>query len=417
MAKTLVIKGNKHLKGEVDISGSKNCALCLIAGALLSPEPVTLINIPNIKDVEIFIKILNYLNVKTSFENSVLYIDSREMTYKTLDIDYVSKFRASYYLIGALINKYKHLEISHFGGCNFVSRPINYHLNLLKYFGVNYRDENKYIFDLLEIKSGEYTLPYPSFGASVNGTLFALGSNKEIVIHNTTDDVEFVSFIDFLKSMGGNIVLENKTVYINPSILHGSSFTNIPDRIESGTFLLMGPVICDKLKINKINPLHNKTLLDLLSLLDIDYELGDDYVVLKKTDIKHSCFVETGLGDLLSSDLQPLLTVFCLNIPRISVIKEKVYSSRFTHVEPLKSMGGFVVESNQNILINGIMKLHGNELVATDLRMAASLVFAALCAEGESIIHHADYIDRGYENFYDKLKSLGADIKVYEENI
>ena len=216
-----------------------------------------------------------------------------------------------------------------------------------------------------------------------------------------------------IKKMGGKLTLVDKTLYIERSVLHGIRFKNIPDRIETGTFLLMGPTICSYLKIKNINPLHNRDLLDLFSLLDIDYILGEDYVILRKTKINKSCLIET--GEKISSDLQPLLTVFCLAIPRISVIKEKVYSSRFTHVNPLKKMGGAIYESNQNILINGIMTLQGQELYATDLRMAASMVYACLLAEGKSVIHNMDYIDRGYENFVDKLNSLGADIKIYEE--
>ncbi len=414
MAKTLIIDGNRNLKGEVKISGSKNCALCLIAGALLCDEEVVLYDIPNIKDIVTFIKILNYLNVKTNFKDNVLSINAKDIKYRDLDIDDVGKFRASYYLIGALINRFKHLKISKFGGCSFTSRPINFHLNLLNHFGVNYTFDDGYEFNLDEAKEGEFTLPYPSFGASINGVLFALASQQEITIRNVTPEVEFKHFIEFMKAIGGNIILNNNVVYIKKSKLHGTKFKNIPDRIESGTFLLMGPIICDYLKINNINPEHNKPLLDLFSLLDIDYELGDDCVIISKQEIKHSCFIETGLDEQISSDLQPLLTVFCLNIPRISLIKEKVYTSRFTHIEPLRNMGGFVVQSNQNILINGIMSLSGKEIIATDLRMAAAMVFACLCAEGQSIIHQCDYIDRGYETFTLKLNNLGADIKEYE---
>ena len=259
----------------------------------------------------------------------------------------------------------------------------------------------------------EYTLLYPSFGTTINGILFAVSSNKNIVLKNICLEVEILHFINMIKEMGGKLTLVDNNLYIEKSVLHGIKYKNIPDRIETGTFLLMGPTICSYLKIKNINPLHNRDLLDLFSLLDIDYILGEDYVILKKTKINKSCLIET--GNKISSDLQPLLTVFCLAIPRISVIKEKVYASRFTHIEPLKKMGGAIYESNQNILINGIMTLQGQELYATDLRMAASMVFACLLAEGKSIIHNMDYIDRGYENFLNKLNALGANIKAYEE--
>lgn len=416
MSKSYIINPTGLLNGEINISGSKNCALCLIAGALLVKGKTTLNNIPKIKDVEMFIKILNYLNIETTFSNNTLQIDTTNITYKDLDIEEVKSFRASYYLIGALINTFKHITIAQSGGCNFVTRPINFHLDLFKKFGIdNVNKDCLYTFSLTNNNEIEHTLPYPSFGATINGLLYAVSSNRYITLKNLSSEVEIYHFIKMLKLMGAKIFFDYNTAIIEPSLLHPITFTNIPDRIETGTFLLMGPTICSYLKINNICPIHNKEILDLFSLLDIDYELGDNYVILKKTNIKKSCFIETGLDNHISSDLQPLLTVFCLTIPRISVIKEKVYSSRFTHIEPLKKMGAFISESNQNILINGIMNLQGQEIIATDLRMAASMVFASLIAEGKSTIKNIDYLDRGYENFAQKLISLGADITVYEK--
>ena len=163
-----------------------------------------------------------------------------------------------------------------------------------------------------------------------------------------------------------------------------------------------------------LKPYSFKVFCVLFTMLDVDYELGDDYIVIKKQNIKKSVFVETGINDKISSDLQPLLSVFCLNIKRISVIKEVVYPSRFTHVEPLKEMGGFIAISNQNLLINGIMDLYGADTKITDLRMGAAMIFAALTATGKSRITNLEYVNRGYENFIYKLKQLGADIKEYE---
>lgn len=416
MTKTLIVEGNRSLKGEVSISGSKNCALCLIAGALLCNDTVILNQIPDIEDIRKFIRILTYLNVETEFHENTLTIDASKIAPKSLHIEEVGTFRASYYLIGALIHSFRQLEISHCGGCNFVKRPINFHKDMFRNFGIECKDNDGfYRFDVREETGGSYTLPYPSFGTSVNALLYAVSSGQEIEIHNVTTEIEFVHFVCFLKAMGADILLEETNAYIRPAPLHGAQFSNIPDRIETGTFLLLGPTNCEYLKIRNLYPLHNKPILDLFSLLDIDYELGDDYVVLKKTAITKSVFIETGGDRMISSDLQPLLTVFCLNIPRISVIQERVYASRFTHIEPLKKLGAFVTEANQNILINGIMQLVGGEVEATDLRMGAAMVYAALSAKGISRIRHAEFIDRGYERFVEKLTALGADIKVYEE--
>lgn len=415
MNKTYVIQGNKELNGEVNISGSKNAALCLLAAALLTQEKTILFNIPNISDIRYFIEILSYLNVKTEFNDNVLKIDPSSMEIRNLRIPQVSKFRASYYLIGALISKFKKLKINMFGGCDFVDRPINYHLDMFASFGVNYSFKDDYYeFEFNDNLNDRYRLPYPSFGATINAILFAVSLKRKITIENICLDIEIQSFIDFLIKMGAKIVIDGNNIVIKAFKLKGCSFKNIPDKIESGNFILMGPLICSKLKVNNIRPLDNKAIFDLLSSLDVEYELGDDYVVLHKSKITKSCIINTGINQNISSDLQPLLSVFCLNIPRISIIKEKVYKSRFTHIEPLKKMGGFILESNQNILINGIMTLIGQKIVCTDLRMTSAMIFASLCAEGESVLYHGEYLDRGYENLINKLRNLGADIKVYE---
>ena len=416
MESNIVVTGRKLLSGEVKISGSKNCALCLIAGALLIEDEVIINNVPDIEDIRQFIKILNYLNVETNFENNILRINAKELEIKDLLTETITSFRASYYLLGALLNKVDYLKISKFGGCNFVKRPINYHRDLFRHFGISSLEKEEYYeFKRDEFKYDDYTLTYPSFGTSVNALLYAVSSNKEMRIHNLTNEIEFVHFVMFLVSMGANISLINDMAIVRPAKLQGGEFNNIPDRIETGTFMLMGPIICERLKINNICPIHNKSLLDLFSLLDIQYELGENYIILEKQDIKKSVFVETGFNEKISSDLQPLLSVFCLNIKRISVIKEVVYPSRFTHVEPLKEMGGFIAISNQNLLINGIMDLYGADTKITDLRMGAAMVFAALTAMGKSKLSNLKYIHRGYENFIYKLKQLGADIEGYED--
>jgi len=416
MAKTFYINGDKLLGGEVNISGSKNCALCLIAGALLVDGTTKLFNIPRIKDIQKFIDILCYLNVDVEFTKNELTIDTTNIQNKTLRIEQVSQFRASYYLIGALLNRFKKIEINKSGGCNFTPRPINYHIEMFEHFGVKCQELNDYyLFEVFESDEKEFTLPYPSFGTTINSLLFGVSLNKIINIKNICQEIEVLHFIKFLKSLGADIILENDNIYISPSALKATTFTNIPDRIETGTFMLMGPILMNKLKINNIIPKHNEQILNLFTFLDIDYEVGENYLIIHKQNIHQSCIIETGINSAISSDLQPLLSVFCLHIPRISLIKEKVYLSRFTHIKPLQKMGGEIYESNHNILINGIMKLCGQEIVATDLRMAAAMIFAGLCAEGQTIIRDGDYIDRGYENIVEKLKSLGADIYV-EDN-
>ncbi len=410
---SLLIKGNEYLEGEVRISGSKNSALCLIAGALAIKRKVILYNIPKISDVFNFIKILQFLNVKCFFIEDSLFIDSTNLIYKDLDIEEVSKFRASYYLIGALLPLYKKVKIKYPGGCDFIKRPIDIHLKMFSDFGASYEENETLEFTFNSYLHNRIYLKNISFGATINAILMGLNCDQEIIIENASNELEIDTFIEFLNKAGKKIIKKNRTITISKGSFHDVEFENIEDRIEIGTFAFIAASL-GKIKMYPVNKNHISYLEDVFRKLEITYYYIEDALVVEKSNISRSLILETGEYPLFPSDLQPILTAYLTTIKRIHVLKENIYNKRFSHVEELKKLHASIINEGNTILINGIFSLKGCEVEAHDLRCAAALLVASLNAEGITIIKNIDYIFRGYENIIEKLINIGCSIEVIE---
>lgn len=411
--KSYVIKGDNYLQGNIEVSGSKNLALPLLALALLINKKVVLNNIPRIKDIHDFLKIYDYLNVSYKWKDkNTLLVDSSTLIYKDLIVKEISSIRASYYLIGALLNKVKHLIISYPGGCNFQDRPIDIHLKMFSDFGSLIKQEENLTFDFKEFNNYKIKLKNISFGASINAILMALSSKEDVEIDNISNECEIEAFIEILNNLGADITKkENKIIIKGKTTFNDNEINNIPSRMEIGTFALIGATL-GKIRIHPVIRKHIPYLEELFQKSNVLYYFVDDVLVVEKRKKPASIIIETGEFPFFPSDLQPILTSYLLSIPKIHVIKENIYQNRFSHVDELKKLGAMILKDNNSILINGIFLLHGEHLVCKDLRCAVSLVLASLIASGESIIENVDYIDRGYENFYEKLRSLGANIGV-----
>ncbi len=413
--KKYIIKGNNYLQGEVEVSGSKNLVLPLLALSLLIKGKTIIHNVPRINDVNSFLSIFDYLNVKYKWINEhSLVIDSFDLIYKPLIIDEVKRIRASYYLIGALLPILKKIEISYPGGCDFESRPIDIHLKLFNDFGVEIVENDNLSFSFNDFKNEEITLKGISFGASINAILMGIQCDKDVIINNISSECEIDCFIEIINKIGGNIIKEDNKIIIKKSNLYKEiEINNIPSRMEIGTFVLLGGAL-GKLRIKPIIRKHIPYLEELMKKSNMLYYFVDDTLVVEKTKKSNSIIIETGVFPAFPTDLQPILTSYLLSIPRIHIVRENIYKNRFSHVDELKKMGAMILKENNSLLINGIFMLNGNIVSVHDLRMGASLVLAALLARGETIIENADLIDRGYERFYEKLRSIGADIGVEE---
>ncbi len=409
---SLLINGNVDLSGEVQISGSKNAALCLIAGALAIQKKVILKNIPVLTDIYNFLEILNVLNVKCMFiDSNHLLIDSKNIEYHNLCLEEVNKFRASYYLIGALLPITKKLEINYPGGCNFSTRPIDIHLKMFQDYGANYLEKDHLIFNFEKYTNSHIVLKNVSFGATVNAILMGLYAQEIITIENVSKEIEIDTLIEFLNKAGKKIYRKNNSIIIGKGTFHDLNFTNIPDRMEIGTFVFIAATL-GKIKLHPVIREQIVYLENILQKLDIIYYFIEDALVIEKSKVKKSLIVETGEYPLFPTDLQPILTAYLTTIKRIHVIKENIYDERFSHVEELKKLGAVIFKEKNTILINGIFSLHGNVVKAKDLRCAASILLCALNAQGTTKIEDAEILYRGYENIVLKLKALGADIKV-----
>lgn len=410
---TIEINGDCFLNGEVKISGSKNAALCLIAASVALRKKTILKNIPNLTDIKNFIAILKKLNVVCLFENNDLVIDATNIEYKPLTFAEVSKFRASYYLIGALLPYFKHLEINYPGGCDFVKRPIDIHLKVFEDFGVKYKENTCLNFVFEKYENYRVSLKSVSFGATVNAILMGLSTRETVIIDNTSQECEIDCLIEFLKQVGVKICRKDKKIIMKAKEFKKVEFSNIPDRMEIGTFAFLA-ASKGKIKIYPIIREHVKYLESIFKTLDITYYFVENALVVEKSKVKKSLIIETGEYPLFPTDLQPILSAYLTTIKRIHVIRENIYNQRFSHVEELKKMGASIFYEGNTLLINGIFSLHGKTVEAHDLRCGAAILVAGFNAEGKTIIENGEIINRGYERIIEKLKSLGANIEVKE---
>ena len=411
--KTLKINGGNILSGSVKISGAKNSVVALIPAAILTDEEVKISNVPNISDVKSLENILKYLNVDFEKSKDELIINSNNMENKEIKRNMASKLRASYYFMGALIGKYKHAEICMPGGCTIGSRPIDLHLKGFRALGVNVEEkEDKIIMDTEELNGSKIYLDFASVGATINIMLAAVKANGKTIIENAAKEPEIVNIATFLNNMGAKIkgAGTDTIKIIGVKNLHSCSIEVIPDRIEAGTYLVMGAAMGESLKIENIIPQHISTLIEKLEEMGVKIEVGDDYAIVSKPKRLKATTIKTLVYPGFPTDLQQIIASLMCVANGQSSIKENIYENRFNNLYELSKMGAKIEVNGLKAYIKGPTKLEASEVNATDLRAGAGLVIAALIAEGETIINNADYILRGYEDIVNKIKKVGGDI-------
>ena len=413
----LKIKGNKLLKGSIEVKGSKNSSLPIIIASLLNKGKVRLENVPNISDVNILIYILRYLNVDIEYKNNILEIDSSNIEYKSLLVDDVKKIRASSYFMGAFLSLFKKIEIFNPGGCNFSYRPIDYHLNGFKEFGVNIISENDLYLEANNIHNGYYFIPNISVGTTIDLLLFFSLNDNLFILDNIALEVEVMEVIEFLKLMGVEInKIKERTLLIKgkKELNKDIKYKIKNDRIEAGSLALLGAILGDHLEIKGFDLFSNLYLLNIFNKLNVPYKLNDDTLIISRfTDFK-GIEIETNPYPLFPTDLQPLLTVFLSLGKEESIIKENIYPSRMSHINELNKLGFNLKVNNNYIIIKRMNKLKGNNLYCKDLRGGFSLLMASLLCEDVSTLYNEEFIKRGYEDIINRLISLGAII--YEED-
>ena len=408
--------GKHDLSGKIYISGSKNSVVSLLPAAILSDETV-IEKVPHISDVDNLEEILRYLNVKFSLESGTIHIDSRQMINVPITEDYSSKLRASYYFMGAMLGKFKKVEISFPGGCNIGARSFDFHLKGFEKLGARVTTkDNLYIIEAEELKGATINLPFPSVGATVNILLAAVLANGKTIINNAASEPEIGNLIEFLISMGAQIkgANTNRLEIDGVTKLSGGKVKVIPDRIEAGTYIIAGALIGDNLKINNIIPDHIESLTSKLTEIGIPLEIGSDYVIVSKANKPKCTNVKTLVYPGFATDLQQPLTTLLTQCNGTSSIEETIWENRFLNTEYLNKMGANITVNGKTALIKGPTKLIGKKVIATDLRAGACLILAGLIAKGETTIENVEHILRGYEKIIEKLTNVGAKISLEE---
>ena len=413
MNETIKIKGGKVLHGEVEISSSKNAAVAILPSVVLASEIVRLYDVPNIKDITVLIHLLEQLNIKVDVNDDTLTIDPTNITNIVLDDPSVNKLRASYYFMGAILGRFKYVKMLYPGGCNLGPRPIDLHLKGFEALGASVKQED----GLIEIRANELIgdeiyLDIASVGATINIMLAAIFAKGRTVIKNAAKEPEIIDLSSMLNKMGAQIRGAGTSEITIDGVkrLKGCIHDIIPDRIEAGTYIIMAAACGKDVTIKNVIPHHLGSLIAKLEEMGVKLEVGSDFVRVIESNNLKGVDIETLPFPGFATDLQQPLTALMTKANGDSQVKETIYIERFKHCYELQKMGANIDVKEGKSTIHGPTKLHGAEIVATDLRCGAALVIAALMAEGESTISDAYHIYRGYESIVDKLRNLGADV-------
>lgn len=418
MGKQYIITGGNKLSGTIQIDGSKNAALALIPASLLCKDIITLTNVPRISDIFDMLEILNELNVKYEFIGNNLTIDSSQIINKPLTNNYIKKIRASYYFMGVLLALFHNVSIATPGGCKIGERPIDYHLNGFKKLGIKIENNDEiYNLSYSILNSTTIVLPFPSVGATINLILASCRSESITTIDNASCEPEVVQVIELLKLAGAKIKLidSNTIIVIGNDFKKSINYKVMNDRIEAGTYCIIGALLGNNLKIKGVDKKHLNSLLNIFQQIGVNYNINGNSIIFNKSNLHNSIDITTAPYPLFPTDLQQPLCVLATQIPNISYIYEGIYFDRKTHIKELNKMGANIKTFQNKIAIYGSTPLKGTMVSASDLRGGATLVIAALIANGTSIISEINYIERGYPNIIQKLTKVGAIIKMEEK--
>ncbi len=415
-----VILGGARLEGEVEISGAKNSAVALIAAAIMVKGVCVIDNVPLVSDIYVLVDIINKLGGKAFFTGKgILTIDCTELSCYEAPYEMVGKIRASSYLMGALLGRFNNARVSMPGGCDFGVRPIDLHLKGFVALGAEYSVEHGLVDISAEYLHGaEIYMDQVSVGATINVMLAASLADGLTIIENAAKEPHIVDVANFLNSMGANIKgAGTDTIKIKGvEELHGGSYTVIPDQIEAGTFMVAAAATRGDVLIKNVIPKHLDSISAKLIEMGVTVEEYDDSVrVCVERELKKANF-KTMPYPGFPTDMQPQMLTLLTSTAGTSIVTENVWDYRFKYVEELQRMGAVISVDGRVAVVEGGMKLTGSRVASTDLRAGAAMVIAGLMANGVTEVYNIKYIDRGYENFEEKLKALGAQITRRTEN-
>ena len=418
--KKIIIEGNRPLTGEVTISGAKNSAVALIPAAILADSPVILEGVPDIQDVHSLIEILEIMGAKIYFSQNILEIDPRGIVSVPMPSGKINSLRASYYFMGALLGKFGEAVVGLPGGCYLGPRPIDLHVKGFEALGASVNNEHGAMYlrtDQQGLQGNRIFMDVVSVGATINVMLAAIKAKGQTVIENAAREPEIIDVATLLNNMGAKVRGAGTDVIRIEGVdkLHGCRHFMIPDRIEAGTYLALAAAAGNGVKIKNVIYEHLESFIAKLQEMGVNMTIREDEIEVFPSKELKAVNVMTYPYPGFATDLQQPLTPLLLMTKGTAEITDTIYAKRVNHVPELARMGADISVEGNLIITNGPNKLHGTEVVASDLRAGACLVIAGLMAEGTTTIYNVEYILRGYDHLIEKLTALGAEIQMVEE--
>jgi len=415
----IVIEGGYPLRGEIAVSGAKNAALPLMAACLLSAEPIILRNVPDLRDTRTFVSLLESFGVKCKKEGDSLILDAKVISNFEASYELVKTMRASVLVLGPLLARLGRARVSLPGGCAIGARPINFHLQGLEKLGAQYELTQGYVDATAgpRLKGNTVYFDVPSVGGTENILMAASLAQGTTIIKNAAREPEIGNLIDLLIAMGGRVKGKGSDTLLVEGVkkLHGAELAVIPDRIEAGTYLIAVGAVGGEATVTRCNPQHLPSLLEKLRAAGLSVKEGTDSIHVARKGPIHSIDIKTMPFPGFPTDLQAQIMALMTLSDGLSVITETIFENRFMHVAELRRMGADIKIDGHSAIVSGTGRLSGAPVMATDLRASASLVIAALAAEGETHISRVYHLDRGYDNLVGKLSEAGARIRREKE--
>jgi len=414
----IVVRGGRSLRGKVQISGAKNAALAILPATIVVRGEVSISNVPRVADVETMLSLLENVGAEIQRDGDVVKISSDSMNTYEAPYEYVSRMRASIYVLGPLLARFGKARVALPGGCAFGPRPINFHIYALRLMGADVRVEHGYV--VAEAPDGlrgtTVTFERKSVGATIHTMTTAILADGETVIENAAIEPEVVDVARFLKRCGAEIEGEGtdritvkgngKGGFLNSC----GSYSVIPDRIEAATFVIAGLITDGEVEITGVVPGHLTAVLNKLREAGARLEIREDRITVRPSGRLNGRDVETAPYPGFPTDVQPMYMALMTVARGVSVIREGIYPDRFKHAYELMRLGASIDVGDGYAVVKGVEKLTGAPVMGSDLRGTAALVLAGLRAEGETTVGGYYHLSRGYENFVQKMRSLGADI-------
>lgn len=410
-----VIKGGNPLVGEVEIGGAKNAALAILTAAIMTDDPVTIENMPDVSDINVLLDAISVIGATVDrLDRHSVRICGNTIGSVSVDYEYIKKIRASYYLLGALLGKYKHAEVPLPGGCNIGSRPIDQHLKGFRALGANVEIRHGVIVAKAENLHGAHIfMDMVSVGATINIMMAAALARGNTIIENAAREPHVVDTANFLNSMGANIKGAGTDVIRIRGVesLHSTNYAIVPDMIEAGTYMMAAAATRGDLLIKNVIPKHLEAITAKLQEIGCDVTEFDDAVRISAKHRLGKTHVKTLPYPGFPTDMQPQISVTLCLASGTSIVTESIFENRFKYADELARMGASIKVEGNTAIIDGVEGLTGARVSAPDLRAGAALVIAGMAAEGITVVDDIVYILRGYEDFDAKLRNVGAEIE------